>query len=36
VDHDLIAALVERWRLETYTFYLSIGKCSITLQDKSV
>ncbi|KAJ9565706.1 hypothetical protein OSB04_001672 [Centaurea solstitialis] len=33
LDHALITALVERWRLETNTFHLPIGEVSVTLQD---
>ncbi|XP_030924503.1 serine/threonine-protein phosphatase 7 long form homolog [Quercus lobata] len=33
VDHALITALVERWRLETPTFHLLHGEMGIPLQD---
>ncbi|XP_052486270.1 protein MAIN-LIKE 2-like [Gossypium raimondii] len=30
---DLTATLIERWGLETRTFHLTLGKCTITLKD---
>ena len=36
VDHGLVTALVERWRLETYTFHFPTGECTITLEDVSL
>ena len=36
IDHCLISALVEQWRLKTHTFHLPHGEMSITLEDVEV
>ena len=33
LDWYLITTLVERWKPKTLTFYMSTGKCTVTLQD---
>ncbi|KAG8493596.1 hypothetical protein CXB51_011785 [Gossypium anomalum] len=33
LDPKLISSLIERWRLDMYTFHLPFEKCTITLED---
>ncbi|CAN1169808.1 Serine/threonine-protein phosphatase 7 long form homolog [Linum perenne] len=32
-EHDLITALIERWKLETHTFYMPKGERIVTLKN---
>lgn len=36
LDHQLIATLIECWRLETHTFHLLVGETTKTLQEFDV
>ena len=36
INDPLINALVEQWRLETHTFHLPCGECTVTLKDVAI
>jgi len=36
IDNALVVALVERWRHDSYKFYLPDGECTITLEDVTI
>ncbi|MBA0710985.1 hypothetical protein Golax_010226 [Gossypium laxum] len=33
LDPPIISAFFKRWRLDTHTFHLPCGECTITLED---
>ena len=33
IDDVLMTTLVEMWKPESHMFYLSVGECTITLED---
>src|ERR1051325_11252299 len=33
IDSKFILAMCKRWRLETHTFHLPVGECTVTLED---
>ncbi|XP_014511747.1 protein MAIN-LIKE 1-like [Vigna radiata var. radiata] len=33
INHILVTALVERWRIETHTFHLPLGETAVSLED---
>jgi hypothetical protein len=35
-DFSLLNVLLDYWRLETHTFYFTIGEMTLTLQDTSL
>ena len=36
IDNNFIQAFIDRWRLETHTFHIRYGECTINLQDVDV